>query len=109
MPIGMLATVVFNSLPYSRTPYCGSAIRRVKYRFTGVLKKFGKGLKILGNGELTRKITVRAHEFSEAAKAKIEAAGGTVEVIPPFIPKPIKNSVKEAAAKRKAEKIAKKK
>jgi large subunit ribosomal protein L15 len=71
---------------------------------SGVLKKLGKGLKILGNGEVTRKLTVKAHMFSEAAKAKIEAAGGTVEVIPPFIPAPIKNEKKEAAAKRKAAK-----
>ena len=55
----------------------------------GVLKKLEKGLKILGTGEITRKITIRAHQFSEAAKVKIEAAGGTVEVIPPFIPAPI--------------------
>jgi large subunit ribosomal protein L15 len=35
------------------------------------------GLKILGTGELTRKITVKAHVFSASAKSKIEAAGGT--------------------------------
>jgi large subunit ribosomal protein L15 len=39
------------------------------------------GVKILGNGELTKKLTVQAHAFSGAAKAKIEAAGGTAEVI----------------------------
>jgi large subunit ribosomal protein L15 len=71
---------------------------------SGVLKKLGKGLKILANGEVTRKLTVKAHVFSEAAKQKIEAAGGSVEVIPPFVPAPIKNPKKEAAAKRKASK-----
>ncbi len=39
------------------------------------------GVKILGNGELTKKLTVKVSAFSESAKAKIEAAGGTAEVI----------------------------
>jgi large subunit ribosomal protein L15 len=48
---------------------------------TGAIRKLKHGLKILGTGELTRKITVKAHVFSASAKSKIEAAGGTVEVI----------------------------
>ena len=47
----------------------------------GVIKKTGDGVKILGNGELTKKLTVQVNAFSEAAKAKIEAAGGKAEVI----------------------------
>ena len=47
----------------------------------GVVKKLRAGLKILGAGELTRKITVVAHVFSESALKKIEAAGGKAEVI----------------------------
>ena len=47
----------------------------------GVLKKSGDALKILANGELTKKLMVRANAFSEAAKAKIEAAGGKAEVV----------------------------
>ena len=47
----------------------------------GVVKKAGEGLKILGAGQLTRKITVEAHLFSKSAKEKIEAAGGTATVI----------------------------
>jgi large subunit ribosomal protein L15 len=39
------------------------------------------GVKVLGNGELTVKLTVQAHKFSGSAKEKIEAAGGTAEVI----------------------------
>lgn len=39
------------------------------------------GVKILGNGELTKKLTVKANAFSEGAKSKIEALGGTCEVI----------------------------
>jgi large subunit ribosomal protein L15 len=47
----------------------------------GVIKKLKHGLKILGTGELSRKITVKAHVFSASAKSKIEAAGGTIEVL----------------------------
>ncbi len=46
-----------------------------------ISKKVKDGLKILGNGDLTKKLTVKANAFSEAAKEKIEKAGGTVEVI----------------------------
>jgi len=48
----------------------------------GWVKKMGKkGLKVLGQGELTKALTVHCHAVSESAKAKIEAAGGSVEVI----------------------------
>ena len=47
----------------------------------GVLSKCTYGVKILGNGELTKKLTVKASAFSESAKAKIEAAGGKTEVV----------------------------
>jgi large subunit ribosomal protein L15 len=47
----------------------------------GVIHKLKHGLKILGSGELTKKITVKAHVFSKAALDKIQAAGGTAEVI----------------------------
>ena len=48
---------------------------------TGVIKNPQDGVKILGNGELTKKLVVKANAFSECAKAKIEAVGGTCEVI----------------------------
>jgi large subunit ribosomal protein L15 len=47
----------------------------------GVLSKCEYGVKILGNGSITKKLTVRASAFSESAKEKIEAAGGKAEVI----------------------------
>ena len=47
----------------------------------GVLSKCTYGVKILGNGEITKKLTVKASAFSESAKAKIEAAGGKTEVV----------------------------
>ncbi len=47
----------------------------------GVVKKPGEGLKVLGTGELTRKITVEAHQFSKSAVEKIQKAGGAAQVI----------------------------
>ena len=47
----------------------------------GAIKKLGTGLKVLGSGELTRKITVKAHVFSKSALEKIQKAGGRGEVI----------------------------
>ncbi len=47
----------------------------------GIIKNSFDGVKILGNGNLTKKLTVQVSAFSESAKAKIEAAGGKAEVI----------------------------
>ena len=47
----------------------------------GVLSKCTYGVKVLGNGEITKKLTVKAAAFSETAKQKIEAAGGKAEVV----------------------------
>lgn len=47
----------------------------------GVVKDLKDGLKVLADGEVGEKLTVRAHKFSAAARAKIEAAGGTAEVL----------------------------
>lgn len=54
------------------------AVALVEY---GILKNVLDGVKILGNGEVTKKLTVRAQAFTKSAKEKIEAAGGTAEVI----------------------------
>ena len=48
---------------------------------SGLVKKELDGIKILGNGELTKALTVKANAFSKEAKAKIEAAGGTAEEV----------------------------
>ena len=47
----------------------------------GLVKNYFDGIKILGNGELKKNITVKVDAYSESAKAKIEAAGGKAEVI----------------------------
>ncbi|HHW24053.1 MAG TPA: 50S ribosomal protein L15 [Bacillota bacterium] len=59
----------------------GAVIDYDKLLECGLVKRAKDGLKVLGNGEITRKLTVRASVFSAAAKEKIEAAGGTCEVI----------------------------
>ena len=60
----------------------GDTFNPVVLQQTGVVKKLGDGLKILGGGELSRAVTVAAHRFSASAKDKIEKAGGKVEVLP---------------------------
>ena len=47
----------------------------------GIIHNSKDGLKVLGNGELTKKLTVKAAKFTESAKAKIEAVGGSAEVV----------------------------
>jgi len=59
----------------------GDAFDPGKLLELGVIRKLQHGLKILGTGELKRKITVKAHVFSKSALEKIQAAGGSAEVI----------------------------
>jgi large subunit ribosomal protein L15 len=48
----------------------------------GIIKRSDKAVAILGDGELSTALTIKAHRFSKSARAKIEAAGGTVEILP---------------------------
>ena len=59
----------------------GSRVDEAALRSVGLANGRGAGIKILGDGELTRKLTVSAHAFSAAARAKIEAKGGVCELI----------------------------
>jgi len=59
----------------------GARIDAEALRAAGLANGPGDGIKILGGGELTRKLTVSAHAFSASARAKIEAKGGACEVI----------------------------
>ncbi|MDX1689884.1 MAG: 50S ribosomal protein L15 [Acidimicrobiia bacterium] len=58
----------------------GSTVGPDELRAAGLIKKRGR-IKVLGNGELEKSLTVRAHAFSAGAVEQIQAAGGTVEVI----------------------------
>ena len=64
----------------------GSDLSPIEEHFTefienGLIKKPFDGLKVLGDGEITKKLTVKAAKFTNSAKEKIEAAGGKAEVI----------------------------
>src|SRR3954468_11750870 len=60
----------------------GTEVTPDTLRAKGLVHKHGL-VKVLGRGELTKALTVRAHAFSASARQAIEAAGGTVEVLPP--------------------------
>ena len=59
----------------------GMTVTPVELIEYGIIKKIGDGIKIMGDGELTKKLTVQAAKFTATAKEKIEAAGGKAEVI----------------------------
>ncbi len=59
----------------------GAVVDAAAMKAAGLIKKEYDGVKILGNGNVQKKLTVKVTAFSEAAKAKIEAAGGKAEVI----------------------------
>ena len=59
----------------------GAVVDAEALKNAGLVKNYFDGIKILGNGELTKKLDVKANAFSESAKQKIEAAGGKAEVI----------------------------
>ena len=59
----------------------GDVVGPVELIQAGIIKKIEDGIKIMGNGELTKKLTVQAMKFTATAKEKIEAAGGNCEVI----------------------------
>jgi large subunit ribosomal protein L15 len=59
----------------------GDTIGPDELRAAGLIRKKADLVKILGDGEIGRAVTVRAHAFSKSAKAKIEAAGGNAEVL----------------------------
>ena len=59
----------------------GTEVTVEKLLETGVIKNPRDGVKILGNGDLTKKLNVKVNAFSASAKEKIEAAGGTAELV----------------------------
>ena len=59
----------------------GATVDTEALKKAGLVKKIGDGIKVLGNGTLEKKLTVKAAAFSESAKSKIEAAGGKAEVV----------------------------
>lgn len=76
----------------------GEEVNVETLRIKGLAKKSMDGVRILGEGDVTKKLVVKAHHFSKSAKEKIEAKGGTVELIPPP-KKPVRNKMKPRPAK----------
>ncbi len=72
VPVNIAALDVFED---------GTEVTVAAIRKLGLARGSVEGVKILGRGELTKKLTVKVHAFSESARAKIEAAGGTCEVM----------------------------
>jgi large subunit ribosomal protein L15 len=70
----------------------GTRVDEQALRASGIAKGRADGVKILGHGEIQHKLTVAAHAFSASARSKIEAAGGSCEVIVRS-PKPARKSV----------------
>ncbi len=66
----------------------GARVDETALRGAGLANGRGAGIKILGAGELKRKLTVSAHAFSASARAKIEAKGGSCELLGPAKPQP---------------------
>ena len=59
----------------------GAEVTPELLKASGLIKKLNDGVSVMGNGEITKKLTVNAHRFTKTAKEKIEAAGGKAIVI----------------------------
>jgi large subunit ribosomal protein L15 len=75
----------------------GASVDHAALREAGLARGPADGVRILGNGELTKRLVVRAHHFSKSAAEKIAAKGGTAERIPPP-KKPVKNKMRPRPA-----------
>jgi len=72
----------------------GTEVTPERLQEAGTIHELGAGLKVLGTGHLKRRLSIHAHRVSKGARKKIEAAGGTVTVIP--VPPPIRPKTKRA-------------
>lgn len=71
---------IVNVADLERVFKAGAVVNEDSLLESGLIKKVGDGIKVLGNGKLEKALTVHAQKFSAEAKKKIEAAGGKVEV-----------------------------
>jgi large subunit ribosomal protein L15 len=77
----------------------GAVVDALALKQAGLARGDADGVRVLGDGELSKRLVVKAHHFSKSAAAKITAKGGTAEVIPPP-KKPLRNKMKPRAAKK---------
>lgn len=59
----------------------GTVVDVASLQMAGLVSKVGDGVKLLGNGELDRALTIQVHRVSAGARAKVEAAGGSIELL----------------------------
>ncbi len=79
----------------------GATVDAAALKKAGLAKGPSDGVRILGTGDVTKRLVVRAHHFSKSALEKIQAKGGTAEVIPPP-KKPVKNKMKPRPPKQQS-------
>jgi large subunit ribosomal protein L15 len=79
----------------------GATVDQEVLKKAGLAKGAADGIRILGTGELSKRLTVRAHHFSKSAQEKITSRGGTAEVLPPP-KKPKRNKMKPRPPKQQA-------
>jgi large subunit ribosomal protein L15 len=109
MPIGphRTRTIPVNVRDLERVFDDGDTVSLESLRGKGLIKHTRYDVKVLGNGELTKKLTVSAHRFSRAAREKIEAAGGRVTALrEPAKPPARGRSAEEARGKGEAPPVA---
>ena len=101
MPVGPHRTVTqsLNIRDLERVFEAGTEVTLDVLRERGLIKTLKVDVKVLGQGELTKKLTVTAHRFSQTAREKIEAAGGSVLVLREPVETPSKKARKRAAAR----------
>ncbi len=92
---GMFAKTfnVVNVGDIDKTFAAGEEVNVETLRTKGLAKKSLDGVRILGEGDVTKKLVLKAHHFSKSAKEKVEAKGGTCELIAPP-KKPVRNKMK---------------
>ncbi|HVS36126.1 MAG TPA: 50S ribosomal protein L15 [Gemmataceae bacterium] len=78
----------------------GETVDQETLKKVGLAKGPADGVRILGTGDLTKKLVVKAHHFSKSAAEKIAAKGGTAEVVPPP-KKPVRNKMRPRPPKQK--------
>ena len=86
----------------------GATVELADYRKAGLVKNYGDGIKILGEGELPHALTVHAHRFSASAKTKIEAVGGTCVLAPHRAPTPEQREAKHQRREKKGRPVKQK-
>ena len=104
MPVGphRTATQGVNVRELERVFDAGSEVTPEALKERGLVRSIRVDVKILGHGELTKKLSVTAHRFSTSAREKIEAAGGTATALRDEPESPSRKARKRAAARRAA-------